>query len=36
MKDCFFNKVKDIYEIYIDETKKNKATGYGVFFKHNS
>ena len=34
--DCFFNEVEEAYEIYVDETKKNKMAGYGIYCKQNS
>src|SRR5271163_4830936 len=36
MNDCFFNKVEEVYEIYVDKTEKNKMAGYGIYCKQNS
>jgi len=36
MDDCFFNEAEEAYEIYVDETKKNKMAGYGIYCKQNS
>ena len=36
INDYFFDEKKDTYEIYIDETQKDKKAGYTVFCKLNS
>ena len=36
INDCFFDEKEEVYEIYIDETLKNKKAGYTVFCKLNS